>query len=274
MNTPGLHAHAPTSAASAQGDGMSELVLSLFPGIGLLDMAFEEQDFCVVRGPDIIFNSLSDIKQFHPPAGRFDGVIGGPPCQAFSQLVHMVRANGYTVAENLIPEYERCVSEAQPAWFLMENVKAAPIPVVPGYAMTSFLLNNRWVGGIQERVRRFSFGVRGPVGVSLEPYLDLVALEESERVTAICAGNWRPTPVKMNAGGKLKSTAARNEGVTTKSALEMALRAQGLPRDFFGEDSPFTTRGKQHMLGNGVPLPMGRAIAKAIRAALQAQEAA
>src|SRR6516164_7336123 len=28
------------------------LVLSLFPGIGLLDMAFEESGFCVVRGPD------------------------------------------------------------------------------------------------------------------------------------------------------------------------------------------------------------------------------
>ncbi len=28
------------------------MVLSLFPGIGLLDMAFEEADFCIVRGPD------------------------------------------------------------------------------------------------------------------------------------------------------------------------------------------------------------------------------
>jgi DNA (cytosine-5)-methyltransferase 1 len=32
---------------------MSGLVLSLFPGIGLLDMAFEEEGFCVVRGPDL-----------------------------------------------------------------------------------------------------------------------------------------------------------------------------------------------------------------------------
>jgi len=28
------------------------LVLSLFPGIGLLDRAFEEEGFCIVRGPD------------------------------------------------------------------------------------------------------------------------------------------------------------------------------------------------------------------------------
>jgi hypothetical protein len=30
---------------------MRQTVLSLFPGIGLLDMAFEEEGFCVVRGP-------------------------------------------------------------------------------------------------------------------------------------------------------------------------------------------------------------------------------
>lgn len=31
---------------------VTPLVLSLFPGIGLLDMAFEEEGFCVVRGHD------------------------------------------------------------------------------------------------------------------------------------------------------------------------------------------------------------------------------
>lgn len=57
----------------------ASLVLSLFPGIGLLDMAFCEEGFCVVRGPDLLWGG--DIRKFHPPAGRFDGVIGGPPCQ-------------------------------------------------------------------------------------------------------------------------------------------------------------------------------------------------
>lgn len=32
-----------------------QLVLSLFPGIGLLDMAFEQEGFCVVRGPDVLW---------------------------------------------------------------------------------------------------------------------------------------------------------------------------------------------------------------------------
>ena len=105
------------------------LVLSLFPGIGLLDRAFEEQGFCVVRGPDLLWGG--DVKEFHPPAGRFEGVIGGPPCQAHSKLVHMVRANGYVVKEDLIPEFARCVVEARPDWYLMENVPAAPLPETP-----------------------------------------------------------------------------------------------------------------------------------------------
>ncbi|GAF72563.1 unnamed protein product, partial [marine sediment metagenome] len=33
--------------------------------------------------------------------------------------------------------------------------------------------------------------------------------------------------------------------------------------DFFDE-TPFTVHGKRRVLGNGVPLPMGRAIARAV----------
>ncbi len=55
----------------------ADLVLSLFPGIGLLDKAFESVGFAVVRGPDLLWGG--DIRRFHVPAGRFDGIIGGPP---------------------------------------------------------------------------------------------------------------------------------------------------------------------------------------------------
>jgi hypothetical protein len=43
-----------------------QLVLSLFPGIGLLDLAFEEEGFCVVRGPDLLWGG--DVRSL-PPAG-------------------------------------------------------------------------------------------------------------------------------------------------------------------------------------------------------------
>lgn len=132
------------------------LVLSLFPGIGLLDRAFEEHGFCIVRGPDELWGG--DVHRFHPPANKFDGIIGGPPCQAFSEAKSLRVRNGRA---NLIPEFERCVREAQPAWFLMENVRRAPTPEVEGYSVASYLVQNRWFGAEQMRTRRISFGHRG-----------------------------------------------------------------------------------------------------------------
>src|SRR5512137_1735616 len=135
------------------------LILSLFLGIGLLDMAFEDEGFCVVRGPDQLWGG--DIKTFHPPSGKFDGIIGGPPCQCFSRLRYLVEANGNIIkSENLIPEFERIIDEAQPTWFLMENVRDAPLPKIEGYQIHAFLLDNRQCGGEQSRLRRISFGIR------------------------------------------------------------------------------------------------------------------
>jgi len=239
---------------------MDQLVLSLFPGIGLLDMAFEQVGFSVVRGPDTLWGG--DIKRFHVPARRFEGVIGGPPCQAFSRLRHLVEHNGYTVAENLIPEFERICGEAQPIWFLMENVPAAPEPTVPGYIVNSLLLNNRWLGGVQNRVRRFSFGTR--TGIALD--VCVCALEALDWQPAVMASGTRPTPVRLGPKGKPKRTAARNIGYKTRDYLQRGCVLQGLPADFL-DDAPFTVAGKIKVVGNGVPLEMGLAIAGAIKAA-------
>ena len=182
---------------------MSLVVLSLFPGIGLLDRGFEDEGFCVVCGPDLIWGG--DVRKFHPPAGRFDGVIGGPPCQAFSRLRHLVEANGFAVAPSLIPEFERVVAEAAPEWFLMENVPEAPLPHVDGYALHAFLLDHRAVGGQTRRRRRFSFGVRG-----LEPILldvETQPFDPAAGEPSVCASDGgRRIPVKRGGSGKVKTT--------------------------------------------------------------------
>jgi len=59
----------------------------------------------------------------------------------------------------------------------------------------------------------------------------------------------------------------------TRAPFAELLRAQGLPLDFLA-DAPFTRTGKDHAIGNGVPLPMGRAIARAVREATQLSAAA
>jgi DNA (cytosine-5)-methyltransferase 1 len=234
------------------------LVLSLFPGIGLLDEAFEEAGFCVVRGPDLLWGG--DVHRFHPPVRRFDGMIGGPPCQAFSRLRHLVHQNGLTSAPNLIPEFERCVGEGQPGWWLMENVPDAPEPTVDGYEVRSFTLNNRWVGGEQNRIRRFSFGSRN--GADLRSFVTLEALEAFAVGQAVCASGCVKPGIPTG-----RTVRAKYLGWKTAEALRESIRLQGLPDDFLSK-APFTLEGKHRVVGNGVPLPMGRAIAAAVKKAI------
>lgn len=238
------------------------LVLSLFPGIGMLDMAFEEEGFTVVRGPDVLWGG--DIRRFRPPSGMWDGVIGGPPCQSFSALAHVVRAKGHEPKfGNLIPEFERVVAEAHPRWFLMENVPAAPEAVVPGYRVHSFIYNNRWAGGVQHRARRFSFGT--PDGRTLTPVR--VATEVEEWTPAV-TGDARLTPESYTRD---KPGGGTMPHIGPRMPLEEMCRRQGLPDDFL-RHSPFTMQAKRQMVGNGVPLSMGRAIARAVKAALSNQD--
>lgn len=240
------------------------LVLSLFPGIGLLDMAFEEAGFCVVRGPDLLWGG--DVRRFHAPAGRFDGVIGGPPCQAFSRLRHLVAHNGYGIAPNLIPEYERVVAEAQPRWFLMENVPDAPLPAVPGYVVRARLVSNRDdCGGEQSRVRRFSFGTRDGRELPLDWWAPPVPAAYVPAALA-SGGHW-----VSNAGGGRRKRRGRCEANRNESTFRSHARAQGLPDDF--DLPPFTVAAKIKAIGNGVPLTMGRAVAQAVVRVFEAQGA-
>lgn len=227
------------------------LVLSLFPGIGLLDRAFKEEGFCVVRGPDLLWGG--DIRRFHAPPFYFEGVVGGPPCQRFSGLgnVNRARWGDDSVMPDMIPDFCRVVAEAKPEWFLMENVPGAYEPSVGGYTVRSILLDNRWCGGEQRRRRRFSFGHTQPhvvedfhvPGEALEPF------NETPTVVSTGQADW-------------KGSAERN-----RATVAYMLEQQGLPPDTF-DHSPFTVTELRRAIANGVPLPMGRAVAAAVSEAL------
>lgn len=232
------------------------LVLSLFPGIGLLDMAFELEGFCVVRGPDLLWGG--DIHRFHPPAGKFEGVIGGPPCQLYGGFANFAHRWKHP-PEHMIPEFERCVRLAQPAWFLMENVEGAPIPNPGCYYVDDVLLNNRWFGEVQSRKRRFSLGSKEMLPRSIRPCIlvdPLMRIEFEQTVTASHGGE-RRTHCKKGATG----------GAITRYKLPRACELQGLPVDFLAR-SPLTEQGKLKAVAQGVPLPMGRAVAKAVKQAM------
>lgn len=208
------------------GDG---LVLSLFPGIGLLDMAFELEGFCVVRGPDLLWGG--DVRRFHPPAGKFDGVIGGPPCKGESTLARLNRKPG----ESMAAEFFRCVEEAEPVWWVMEAVKRHEAPYVAA-------LSPRWLGEKQSRRRWFHSNL------NLEPHFEVAVFEHPEYKHAVLACH----------GGAYGSVFRGMAKYQWPEHCEL----QGLPEGF---DLPgFTVSAKYEAVGNGVPLPMGRAIAKAV----------
>lgn len=233
---------------------MKALILSIFPGIDLLGWAFEEEGYCVVRGPDPLWGG--DIKAFHPPVGVFEGIIGGPPCQEFS-ILRCVNKNKPPKWGNLIPEFERIVQETQPEWFLMENIKRAPLPQVPGYKVDATLLNNRWLGYIQSRLHRFSFGTRD----GLKLIYDVALFENLEWAARVCAsGSVKP------GSPKDQQMRLKYHGWKTAAALRQSLTLQGLPEGFL-DDAPFTLKGKHGVIGNAVALPMARVLAKAVRKA-------
>jgi DNA (cytosine-5)-methyltransferase 1 len=134
----------------------------------------------------------------------------------------------------------------------MENVRRAPAPKVSGYMVHCLLLNNRWFGEEQNRERRFSFGTR--TGKALIIPGDLLAIFESP-IFESCA---------LASEGRTGRT-LRGPYLPRRGWNEFC-KLQGLSGEFL-KDAPFTLKAKYKAVGNGVPLPMGRAIARAVREA-------
>ena len=212
-------------------------VLSIFPGIDLFGRGFEAEGYCVVRGPDLIWGG--DIRNFHPPTDKFDGVIGGPPCPDFSRGRNGLEPTGDGVA--MLMEFVRCVEEAQPDWWMLENVERAPDVYVEGYTHQRLDVWAHEFGMTQRRLRHIQFGDRHGRALLLD----------------------RQSAEHRNAD--LTPTITASDTTTPWTEF---VTAQGLPADF---DLPtWTGAAKRRAVGNGVPIPMARALAAAIRDNLSA----
>lgn len=212
------------------------LVLSLFPGIDLLGRGFESEGYCVVRGPDLIWGG--DVRTFNAPSGKFEGVIGGSPCQDFS-TARRTQPTGYGQA--MLQEFARIVGESQPNWFLLENVPGVPDMRIEGYSVQRLNLSAQECGGTSNRNRTFQFGSRDDK--KLVP----------ARADATAAAS--PQRAAMSTDG----ARARRRGWS-----EFCM-AQGLPADF---DLPNMSLGaKYKAVGNGVHIAVARTIARAVREA-------
>jgi len=224
----------PTAAQRRAVTMNGQLVLSLFPGIDLLGRGFEAEGFTIVRGPDILWGG--DVREFTPPPNRFDGIIGGSPCQDFSAARRSApTGNGL----EMLGEFVRVVLVARPRWFLLENVPAVPDVKVDGYFIQRFDLNARECGMRQSRLRHFQFG-------SLD---GLVLVPERKKPTG------ERLPIAM---------ASEGNKINRRSFADFC-ELQGLPRSFNLQG--MTKAARYKAVGNGVPIPMARTIARAIVAA-------
>lgn len=209
------------------------LLLSLFPGADLLGRGFEAEGYCVVRGPDRLLGQ--GIESFTAVRDVFEGVIGGSPCQDFSRAR---RSPPTGDGVRLLGEFARVVTSADPQWWLLENVPGVPNVEIAGYHVQRFNLNAKECGVPQNRLRRFQFGSRDGMPLAIQR-LDLYAADVQ--------------PCRLASDG------TRSERRTWADFCEL----QGLPRDF---DLPhFSVALKYRVVGNGVPVPMARVVAIAIR---------
>jgi len=206
-----------------------KLVLSIFSGIDLLGKAFSSNGFCVVKADDINLDG-GDIREFKAMPNKFDGLIGGSPCQDFSRLNR--NPKGYSMA--MLKQYIRVVGEASSSWFLFENVVGFPHFEIEGYHQQRFQLDLAWFSPFSRR-RDFIFGSKD--GRLLNPMIQV--------------------------NGEVKGTAVT--GSDNRSFKTMC-EIQGLPPDF---DLPFLSlEGKKQAVANGVPLPMGNYLAQLINSTL------
>lgn len=162
-------------------------VISLFAGAGGLDLGFEKAGFEIPYANEydktiwetyeknhVNTNLIKgDIRQIPNDVfeGQIDGIIGGPPCQSWSEAGALKGIDD--PRGKLFYEYIRILKCKQPKFFLAENVKGmmanrhsqAVEDIVEafencGYDVTINLVNASDYGVAQDRKRVFYIGFR------------------------------------------------------------------------------------------------------------------
>jgi len=229
------------------------LVVDLFPGWGFLSQPWSEAGFPVLWGPDLCFSET--VEGWHLPEGLAWGIVSGIPCQLFS-VARLPHADEPPALQhrNMTRQVERVISEARPIWYLTENVRQAPIPVVEGYKVQALLLDSADFGCAQSRVRRFTFGSRN--GAQLGVPETTGRTEDPD-----------PCLTAPRGGGFTRSAFERQRGRRLK--ISDLLRGVGLPED---TPTPWPLKkndGWGQMLANAVPLSVGRVLRDAILKAMK-----
>ncbi len=166
-------------------------VLSLFSGCGGLDLGFERVGFEIPVANEYDSTIFETFKVNHPKthlvegdirqvtkddiapyiSGDLDGIIGGPPCQSWSEAGSLRGIND--ARGQLFFDYIRILKDFQPKFFLAENVsgmlanrhsEAVQNILIglneAGYDVSLTLVNAKNYGVAEERKRVFYIGFR------------------------------------------------------------------------------------------------------------------
>lgn len=171
-------------------------VISLFSGCGGLDLGFEKAGFQVPVANEFDKTIWETFKVNHPNSylierdirqvgkedlvpyidGNIDGIIGGPPCQSWSEA-GALRGIGDARGQ-LFFDYIRLLKELRPNFFLAENVsgmltnrhsKAVQDILTlfdeAGYDVSLDLINAKNYGVAEERKRVFYIGFKKELNI-------------------------------------------------------------------------------------------------------------
>ena len=174
-------------------------IISLFSGCGGLDLGFERAGFNIPVANEFDKTIWATFKANHPQthliegdvrqvtrkdiepflSGEVDGIIGGPPCQSWSEagaLRGIEDARG-----QLFYDYIRLLTEFRPKFFLAENVSGMlanrhseavqnilKLFREAGYNVSLTLVNAKDYGVAEERKRVFYIGFRDDLDVQFK----------------------------------------------------------------------------------------------------------
>lgn len=174
-------------------------VISLFSGCGGLDLGFEKAGFDIPVANEFDSKIWETFKANHPKThliegdirniskedisqylnGKIDGIIGGPPCQSWSEAGSLKGIEDDR--GKLFFDYIRILKEFKPKFFLAENVSGmlanrhseAVKNILSlfddaGYDVSLTLVNAKDYGVAQERKRVFYIGFRKDLGINFE----------------------------------------------------------------------------------------------------------
>lgn len=138
----------------------------------------------------------------------------------------------------MLEEYGRIVRESAGSWFCCENVPGVTELRVEGFELQRLTVDCREVGNRQSRLRCIQFGSRDSSTIQLE------------RVTVRRNDPFEPC-VMASEGRRV-----------TRRRFEEVCTLQGLPPGF--ELPGLTLEAAYRAVGNGVPLELARAVARAV----------